>query len=55
MIDNILIAYCLWHIHYLKSKKGKFRACEIKLDMAKAYDRVELEILTENYAAARLP
>lgn len=36
--DNILMAYeCT---HYLKRKKGKSGACAIKLDMAKAYDRV---------------
>jgi hypothetical protein len=28
-------------IHYSKRKKGKTGACAIKLDMAKAYDRVE--------------
>lgn len=37
--NNVLIAYeCT---HYLTRKKGKSGACAIKLDMAKAYDRVE--------------
>jgi hypothetical protein len=37
--DNVLVAYKT--IHYLRRKKGVTGACAVKLDMAKAYDRVE--------------
>lgn len=51
--DNVLIAYeC---IHYLRNKKGKSGACAIKLDMAKAYDRVEWNYLYNVMLALGFP
>ena len=51
--DNILIVYeC---IHYLRNKKGKTGECAIKLDMAKAYDRVEWRYLKSIMQALGFP
>ena len=41
--NNVLVAY--ENIHYLKREKGMTGACAVKLDKAKAYDRVEWSYL----------
>jgi len=44
IIDNVLVAYELMD-HINKKKKGKCGEMAVKLDMSKAYDRVEWECL----------
>ena len=41
--DNVLVAYEA--LHTMHGKKGKTRTLTIKLDISKAYDRVEWDFL----------
>ena len=46
IIDNILVAHEMMN-HISKKRKGKCGEMAIKLDMSKAYDRVEWECLQQ--------
>ena len=46
IIDNVLVAHELMN-HISKKKKGKCREMAIKLDISKAYDRVEWDCLQQ--------
>ena len=43
--DNVLVAYEL--LHNLKNRKGRESQVALKLDMSKAYDRIEWSFLIE--------
>lgn len=54
ILDNVLIAYEL--LHFLRRKKmGKQRYISIKLDMSKAYDRVEWNYLNVRFVMGFKP
>lgn len=45
IIDNILISHELLHTRCFRNKNSKLDSMAMKLDMAKAYDRVERSFL----------
>ena len=52
-LDNVVVAQEL--IHILDRKKGKIRFMAIKVDLAKAYDRLEWSFIRNVLIAFRFP
>lgn len=52
-LDNVVVAQEL--IHTLDRKKGKMRFMVIKVDLAKAYDRLEWSFIRNVLIAIRFP
>ena len=52
-LDNVVVAQEL--IHTLDRKKGKMRFMVIKVDLAKAYDRLEWSFIRNVLIAFRFP